>query len=278
MPTADEKPVLDSSTEPANRAESTPICQDQDQVVCLPSERSVTILYRRSLGPDPDFEAVSKQTGKEIQWFGTIPELEHEMRRIAGGVLTVIFATESERPTVIGHLREVERFVNSQEYCAVRTLVLLLDFAPPSLVAEFRGFGAEAMSLKPVHSTEQEFVNLLTWELGDSYRVWPTINISYSRSTEAVVTLVGKRAEVYLPYSGRLLDVLQALDHKWRRKKYIAKRADIPLSQTNMYIKRLRGIYNANRREAGVNVVGKNVFQAKKIGGIWLYRLAARLR
>jgi hypothetical protein len=37
-------------------------------------------------------------------------------------------------------------------------------------------------------------------------------------------------------------------------------------------------MFNAKRRKVGVTTWGENVFQSKKVGGIWLYRLAAEVK
>jgi hypothetical protein len=104
------------------------------------------------------------------------------------------------------------------------------------------------------------------------------MRILFSNSDEATVLLVGRIAEVELIYRGKLLDLFETMaDNRWRTKKYLAHHIDIALSSVNEYVKRLRDEFSLKKRRAGVSTTGKQVFQSRKVSGVWVYRPKANV-
>ena len=212
-----------------------------------------------------------------VHWFPTLADLELRMRSSTGPVITVLVAPEKEKDAILHHLREVERLNSSNSATQVRSLVLLEESASPELFYRIKAFGAETLPLESARATIEPCIRLLLWELAPSQKALPIIRVLFSGSDEVALLLVGKLAETELIYRGKLLDLFEILDHRWRTKKYLAEHTGISVSSINEYIKRLRDEFDAKRRSAGVSKRGKDVFQSQKIAGIWLYRLMATI-
>lgn len=125
--------------------------------------------------------------------------------------------------------------------------------------------------------SEHIILSWFRWEFNRQLSILPTIRVLFSNSEEATVSLIGSLSQIELIYRGKLLDLFQALDHKWRTKKYLADRAEISVSSMNEYIKRLRDEFDAKRENAGILARGTDVFQCKKVSGAWLYRILANV-
>jgi len=101
--------------------------------------------------------------------------------------------------------------------------------------------------------------------------------VTYGSAASDVVTLEAPKSHEPLEYHGRVVDLLESLDHRWKTKKKLSELSGIPIGSIKVYFLRLRREFNRKRRSAGVSSWGKSVFQSRKINGVWVYRLMASL-
>jgi hypothetical protein len=224
-------------------------------------------------------EAISpfSNAGVPTTQCNTISELETKLRLAATPSISVITGSERDRQMLSDHVREIERINHSRSGVPVRTLVVLTAPGSPRFVHDLRALGAETIIYSRPETNVQQILTWFRWEFSRQRQILPTIRVLFSGSEEATVTLIGSLSQVELIYRGKLLDLFQALDHRWRTKKYLADRAEISLSSLNEYIKRRRDEFDAKRRDAGVLPRAKDVFQCKKLSGAWLYRMMANI-
>ncbi len=211
----------------------------------------------------------------QLERLPSISALEARMRTVTESAIAIVAAEQQEEKVLVQHVREVERVNNSQSDVPLRTIICLGPHASPSLIHKIRSFGSEGLPFTSDDPAIEPFVDYFVWELINQHERLPKIRVLFPNSDEATVLLVGRLSETELVYRGKVLNLFEALDRRWRTKRYLADHADIALGTVNEYMKRLRDEFNFKRRYAGVGLTAKNVFQSRKISGVWVYRLMA---
>jgi hypothetical protein len=178
---------------------------------------------------------------------------------------------------ILKHAQEVERFCNSQCDADVGLLVLFVDWVDLELIDKLEERGADWLLLGPQPLTIMSVIELIQKRLSRP-RHWSVVfRIKYEDSTDPQVFLPGRRRTKELPYGARTVDVLESLSPRWKTKKRLSDLTGIPVGYMNVHIHYLRKGFDQVRREAGVSRWGKSVFQSRKVGNRWEYRMMARI-